>query len=173
MYIQNHTMYKHWTCTIVPLRTCTFHWYQHHSCRRLKIQQNPLSDWRGWDLVDTQRHLSMPKAPTTTKIGPDTRSWRDSGCRLETIFELHTPYCNKLFVFMITWLGLQHKARLQMNVHCMIKGGMLPQIWNFSEAIWELPFLLYKCKTWWTILYNWMGCKCLHFKQNFDVFTTE
>ena len=34
---------------------------------------------------------------------------------------------------MITWLGLQHKARLQMNVHCMIKGGMLPQI---LELFW-------------------------------------
>jgi len=50
LYLENHTMYKNWTFTIVLLRTCTFHQILHHSPRKRlevstqKIWRNPLSD---------------------------------------------------------------------------------------------------------------------------------
>ena len=82
LYLENCTMYKHRIFTTAFLRTFPSPWILHHSPRKLlevstlKIWRNPLSDWRWRDLVDIQRHLSVPKAATTTRIGGvEAQSW--------------------------------------------------------------------------------------------------
>jgi len=50
LYLENHTVYKHQTFTVVLLKTCIFHGFLHPSPRKLlkvstqKTLQNPLSD---------------------------------------------------------------------------------------------------------------------------------
>ena len=106
------------------------------------------SDWY-WPLMSSSMEGGRPNAsPSSLYMEFTCFSWISRLSRLtlssrgEGMIQIG---CQRIECY-VTWICTIYTLSpwdIYMNVHCMINEGMLPQIREFSEAIWELLFSLY------------------------------